>query len=241
MIDGWLVLTAIVFAVFILDWLAVGFSWRKIECFLKPLAMLLVVLWTLTAADWTLDTLLVLLLLAQVFGLAGDIFLLLHARWFLFGLGAFLIGHLLYIGIMGWKIGLALSGGVKDQWAGWILLTFAIWTGMLILFYRLIAPKTPRVSMPLFLWIPIQFYGWVLSGLVVSSMLVLITAEAITGPLSFLLIGALLFFVSDSLLAYDRFKRKMPKVRVWIMLTYHLAQFSLAVGFLTLLGFLRGG
>ncbi len=94
--------------------------------------------------------------------------------------------------------------------------------------------------MPLFLWIPIQVYGWVLSILVVLSLLVVIAAEVVTASMSALLAGSLLFFVSDSLLAYDRFKRKLPKVRVWIMLTYHLAQFGLAVGFLTVMGHIGG-
>ena len=89
-----------VFAIFILDWLAVGFSWRKLECVLKPASMVMVILWTLIAAGWSNEYLLILLVIAQVAGLSGDIFLLLSSRWFLLGLGAFLVGHLIYIGIM---------------------------------------------------------------------------------------------------------------------------------------------
>ena len=48
--------------------------------------------------------------------------------------------------------------------------------------------------------------------------------------------GALLFFISDSLLAYDRFTRKTPAIRLWVMVTYHLAQFGLAAGFIAALG-----
>jgi len=242
MIDLWSALTVIVFAAFIVDWLAVSFSWKKVERITKPLAMLLVIFWTLMAADWTLDNLVILLLMAQLFGLAGDIFLLLPSRWFLAGLGAFLIGHLFYICMMVWKIVHTVgTAGFNDRWVGWLLLSFTIWVAMLLLFYRIIAPKSPRITMPLGLWVPIQFYGWVLSGLVVMSMWVLIIEGDLTKPVSFLLLGTLLFFVSDSLLAYDRFKHKMPGVRVWVMITYHLAQFSLAVGFLSMMGFFGGG
>lgn len=233
-------LTGFILVVFLLDWLAVGFSWRRQECFLKPLAMIMVIIWTLTAAGWAFETLLILLIFAQVAGLAGDVLLLLSARWFLMGLGAFLIGHLLYIGIMGWQVLFAVqSSGLMDGWIWWLGLIFVVWATMLASFYRFIAPKTPRLTMPLILWVPIQVYGWVLSGLVMMSLLVMITAATLLTPVLFLVLGSLLFFVSDSLLAYDRFKRKIPKIRVWIMVTYHLAQLSLAIGFLTLMGFIN--
>lgn len=237
MTDGLIGLTLAVFIVFFVDWLAVGFSWRKVECVTKPLAMLLVVLWTLSAADWALSPLLAVLILAQVFGLAGDVFLLLRDRWFLLGLGSFLLGHLLYISLLGRSIWQAVTViGFKTNWTYWVIVCLLIWGGVLVLFYRIIAPKSPRLSMPLMLWIPIQAYGWILSGLVVMSIMALVSTPGFSYRLLFLITGSVLFFISDSLLAYDRFKKKLPKVRVWIMITYHLAQFSLAVGFLALLG-----
>lgn len=233
-----MVLTIIVFAVFLLDWLAVGFSWRWVERIMKPLAMIMVIVWTLTEAGFVNHTLLVLLVLAQGFGLAGDVFLLHKSHWFLSGLGAFLLGHLFYIGIAAWF--LLESNNVssfKDLWAWDILLSVSIWVVVLISFYRFVAPKSPRLTMPLTLWIPIQVYGWVLSILVLYSFLVYFAASDNNMTLVFLPFGAFLFYISDSLLAYDRFKRKLPKVRVWIMVTYHLAQISLARGFLVCLGY----
>jgi uncharacterized membrane protein YhhN len=234
---GWL--TGVVFAVFLVDWLAVGFSWRKVEVVFKPLSMLMVILWTLAASGWAFNLLLILLLVAQLAGLTGDVLLLLSPRWFLLGLGAFLIGHLVYIGLMGEQIHLVVrAGGLQAGWVGWLVLVVVLFAVMLALFYHFIAPKSPRLTMPLTLWIPIQVYGWILGGLVIASLLVTITAESVSLPVLFLPVGALLFFVSDSLLAYDRYKRKMPKIRAWIMVTYHLAQFCLAVGFLAKMGFI---
>lgn len=233
-------LTGAVFAIFFMDWLAVRFSWRKIECILKPLAMIMVILWTLTAAGRAFETLLILLIFAQLAGLVGDVLLLLSTRWFLLGLGAFLIGHLFYISIMGWQLLITLRGfTVRNSVIWWLVLILIIWAVILVIFYRIIAPKTPRLTMPLLLWTSIQVYGWILSGLVMMSMLLIVTKANLVLPELFLTVGAFLFFVSDSLLAYDRFKRKMPRVRVWIMVTYHLAQFSLAVGFLAMMGFIR--
>lgn len=227
------ILTLIVFAVFLLDWLAVGFSWRWVERIMKPLAMIMVILWTLTEAGWVFDTLLVMLLFAQAFGLAGDVFLLLKAHWFLSGLVSFLLGHLFYIGIAVWFLLNAYRiSGFYGLLTWEIFLVTGIWMVVLLSFYGFVAPKSPRLTMPLTLWIPIQVYGWTLSVLVLLAFMVFFAASDKITPLVFLPIGAFLFYFSDSLLAYDRFKRKLPKVRVWIMVTYHLAQISLARGFL---------
>jgi alkenylglycerophosphocholine hydrolase len=199
--------------------------------------MILVIIWTIAAAGWTLQTMVVLLMLAQLFGLGGDILLMLPSRWFLMGLGAFLVGHLLYISMLVWNIFLSVRvGGFTALSLGWVLLILIIWAVVLLSFYRFVAPKSPRLTIPLQLWVPIQVYGWTLSLLLIFSILAVLSASTFSVPLLFLPIGAILFNISDSLLAYDRFKRKMPRIRVWVMVTYHLAQFSLAWGFLTFLG-----
>jgi uncharacterized membrane protein YhhN len=226
-----------VLGVFVLDWLAVGVNWVRVERFTKPLAMILVITWTLAAVGWSMQPLVVLLMLAQLCGLAGDILLMLSSRWFLLGLGAFLAGHLLYISLLVWNIILDVQrGGFTGLSLGWVLLILIIWAAVILSFYRFVAPKSPRLTMPPLLWAPIQVYGWILSGVLIFSILAVFYAPSFSASLIFLPAGAFLFYISDSLLAYDRFKRKMPKIRVWVMVTYHLAQFSLAWGCLTYLG-----
>jgi alkenylglycerophosphocholine hydrolase len=233
-----LVIALGVLGVFVLDWLAVGFSWIRIERVTKPLAMILVILWTMAVAGWSMQSMIVLLLLAQLFGLAGDILLMLPSRWFLAGLSAFLVGHLLYISLLVWNIDLvAQVGGFPDLSLWWVVFVLIIWAVALLFFYRFVAPKSPRLTMPLMLWMPIQVYGWVLSGVLILSILAVLLAPAFSVSLLFLPVGAFLFYISDSLLAYDRFTRKMPQIRVWVMMTYHLAQFSLAWGFLDYMGY----
>jgi alkenylglycerophosphocholine hydrolase len=225
-----------VLGVFALDWLAVGFSWIMIERVTKPMAMILVIIWTAAAAGRSMETMVMLLFLAQLFGLAGDILLMLPSRWFLMGLGAFLMGHLLYISLLVLNINLVVQAdGIFELSLGWVLLILIIWAAGLLSFYRFVAPKSPRLTMPLMLWVPIQVYGWILSFLLAISILAVISAPTFSASLILLPLGAFLFNISDSLLAFDRFKRKMPKIRIWVMITYHLAQFSLAWGFLTLI------
>ena len=50
-----------------------------------------------------------------------------------------------------------------------------------------------------------------------------------------LALGGTLFFISDFVLAYDRFVRAFRQAHILIMTTYHLAQFSLAAGFIALI------
>jgi alkenylglycerophosphocholine hydrolase len=175
-----------VFGVFMLDWLAVGFNWIKIERVTKPLAMILVILWTIAAAGWSMQSMLVLLLLAQLFGLAGDILLMLPSRWFLIGLGAFLVGHLLYISLLVWNIYLDVQvNGYSEQSLWAVLLILVIWAVVLLSFYRVVAPKSPRLSMPQSLWVPIQVYGWILSGVLIFSILAVIYASTFSASLLF--------------------------------------------------------
>lgn len=227
------IITWVVVATFLVDWLAVGYSWRKVEIIAKPSAMIAVILWTLSLTGWPINFLIAVLVLGQVFGLAGDVFLLLSPRWFLLGLVSFLVGHVFYIVAAGYCLfaGNSIDGFARNiTWGS--LLAVVVWVLMLISFYGFVAPKSPRMTMPRSLWISIQVYGWILSVMVLLCVLVYFSASQRTGQLVFLPIGAFLFYVSDSMLAYDRFKKKMPKIRLWIMISYHLAQFSLAVGFL---------
>jgi uncharacterized membrane protein YhhN len=44
----------------------------------------------------------------------------------------------------------------------------------------------------------------------------------------FAVIGASLFFISDAMLAWDRFVRSFPRARLWVHMTYHVGQIGLA-------------
>ncbi len=230
-------MTVVVFAIFFADWLTVGFSWRKTEYILKPASMAMVILWTCVAAGWMFEALLILFIFGQTAGLAGDIFLMLSPRWFLAGLASFLVGHLFYIGLIGRQIITATREfGLNHYAVWWVVLIIIIWAVMLRFFYRIVIPEAPRLKMLRYFWVLVQVYAWILGILVMVSFL-LVTIPANYSPaMLFLPAGALLFFISDSLLAYDRFTRKTPAIRLWVMVTYHLAQFGLAAGFLVALG-----
>jgi uncharacterized membrane protein YhhN len=46
-------------------------------------------------------------------------------------------------------------------------------------------------------------------------------------------VGTFLFWVSDSLLAYNKFLNPIRRGQLWVRISYHLAQLCLAAGFLS--------
>jgi len=225
-------MTLVVFAGFLLDWLAVAFNWRRIKPVAKILAMTLVILWTLNSVSWSINLLILLLLLAQLFGLIGDIFLLLSHRWFLPGLGAFLVGHLLYIALlminMAFIVDLSFNALIYPAVIAAVLWGFTLWIVYSIFKQEhFISHRNGNL-----LWVLVQLYIWVLSGLMFLTFVRVFIQPGLDLKLWLLPAGGLLFLISDTLLAYDRFVSKINRGQLWVHMTYHLAQFCLAGGFL---------
>lgn len=222
-----------------LNWLCVFFKWTKHERIFKPLATISIIIWTLAAADWKIESALLLLLVGQILSLVGDIFLLFKTKYFLMGLVSFLIAHLIYIIILLWGLvpNVGYSFLLKERIGG-LFLFGMVWVGMLVFFNCFILPKDSKLIMKLKLWTFAQLYGWVLSFVFLLASLAVLSKPVCSPTYFFLPFGALLFFVSDSILAYDRFNKKIPKVRNLVRPTYHLAQLSLAWGFLNYLDLL---
>ncbi|NNC82673.1 MAG: lysoplasmalogenase [Flavobacteriales bacterium] len=161
-----------------------------------------------------------LLLLALVASLAGDVLLLpqIGPHGFLAGLFAFLCAHAIYIYLftsVPQKV-LEVSFIRKNPWVIFLSILFGLW-----MFYRL-KPGAGDL-----LW------AIVLYMLVILTMLV--TALDRKGKVShrsYVLVsmGALLFVISDSVLAWNRFIEPLSQAPIWILGTYGLAQLAIAQG-----------
>ena len=164
---------------------------------------------------------LALLVSAELFGFAGDTLLMSNDfPLFAGGIGAFLIGHLCYMGIFGgesWK---------KMSWVGWL-------AGLLVVAGSVFGlVKLLRVSGELLP--PMAVYGFVLIMLVFSTFCGLVRRKN-KGTWALLFVGALLFSFSDCLIAAGNFGTiDFPLQGFVIMVTYVLAQVLLAVGALRL-------
>jgi uncharacterized membrane protein YhhN len=148
--------------------------------------------------------------IALVFSLLGDIFLMLPSDRFVFGLGAFLIGHLAY------TVGLNLH--TEGLW----LLAIPVPIIAASLAVRLV--RGIRNSGEDSLVPPVIAYVVVIGAMVCSAVA---SGNAVAAA------GALLFMASDALIGETRF----VKPQVWgglaIMVTYHVGQALLTVSLVT--------
>jgi uncharacterized membrane protein YhhN len=202
-------LLSMTLAVAFVDWVAVANGHRRLEYVCKPLTMVLLIA-TALALDVSSTAVLVAFVTALVFSLVGDVFLMVPGeRWFVFGLGAFLVGHLAYV-VGLWCQGVTLGAFV----VGLALVAVA----MLVLGLRIVR-AVARGDEPELL-VPVAVYIGVIS---------LMVASAIGTRGVFAIVGATLFYSSDALIAWNKFVKAYPWGRVAVMVTYHLGQIGLVL------------
>jgi len=77
---------------------------------------------------------------------------------------------------------------------------------------------------------PVMLYGMIITLMLLSAMLTLFREEWKVLPALLAAVGAALFYLSDSFLAWDRFVSPVRNGRILNMITYHLGQIALIVG-----------
>ncbi len=157
------------------------------------------------------------ILLALLFGWMGDVFLLRRHHWNLgCGILSFALGHICYIaGMLSTRPGLHLIAAASVVWIGLCLLGVR----------RFLIPYAPKR-----LKLPSLCYAALLSGTCATALYLACTSR-LHAAYVLAFFGALLFMVSDGLLAYDMFGRKTRLGNFFVMMTYILAQTALAIGF----------
>jgi len=148
-------------------------------------------------------------LLALFFSLSGDLLLMDRENLFLFGVGAFLITQILYIFLF--------SKGI--QGTGLKLILKAIFPFFLyyVLLIQVLKPGLGNY------FVPILIYGFVIS-LFGSVSLWQYLRQRDRRNLT-LLIGAVLFIASDSMIALNMFHETRALYPILIMITYVLSQY----------------
>jgi uncharacterized membrane protein YhhN len=153
-----------------------------------------------------------LVMLALGFSWAGDVFLI-SDDWFVAGLAAFLLAHVFYI-LAYQKTG-AASGALRLS----DILMFVLYGSGLI---WLIYPGLGGLKTAVFL------YALVLLGMGVWAH----KRRGGTNPASFRLVaaGAILFVLSDGLIAVNKFAFAIPAERILVMSVYMTAQYLIVQG-----------
>jgi uncharacterized membrane protein YhhN len=165
-----------------------------------------------------------LLITALVFSWIGDIILLFSEKaaiYFICGLVSFLLSHLVYILVFTKQL---KSKNRKTKGLFWTGVTAIIMYLMVMLF--LLMPTLGSLKIPVFVY-----------ALVISTMLLcafkgfLIWDKAARWSI---LIGAIIFVSSDSILAFNKFYQALEMSSFLIMATYLIAQFLIVRGILAL-------
>lgn len=150
------------------------------------------------------------------FGWLGDIFLL-FPDYFLFGLGAFLIGHGFYL--FAFLEQFKKADMRRDRFLYLITMVLGIYS---LYLYQILAPSLGVEKYPVICYI-----------FLIALMAVFAYGRRHrTSMASFIAIflGALLFVISDSILAITKFVAYVPNSGLMIMLTYMLAQYGISLG-----------
>ena len=189
--------------------IAGSYNWpsRNFYYIFKPATTILILLVALTAPAGKYK---IPIVIGMLFSLMGDIFLMLPSDQFLIGLICFLITHVCYIVAF-----LFDSRFGRPLWPYLLLAAIAI-----AIFELLSAGIDPAMKLP------VAIYAAALSFM---------TAQAIArnsqqknrGSL-IAAIGAVLFLISDTTLAYDRFIAGFLAAHGMILVTYFAAQYLIA-------------
>lgn len=164
------------------------------------------------------------LLTALTFSWIGDIILLFADKgelYFIFGLVAFLISHLVYIALFCKQQNTRINDNKTLFWIG-VLAILAYFIFMINTLFPKLGP----------LKIPVLVYAIVITTMLFfafkGSLKWLIPAN------NYILIGAVVFVSSDSILAFNKFYAPITHASFYIMATYCLAQYLIVAGILKL-------
>ncbi len=143
------------------------------------------------------------LLAALALSLLGDVYMMLPGDYLIPGLVAFLLGHVAYI--------LDIQATPEHR---------LLWFGMVAVAASPVAIRIVR-SVPAL--------GLKLGVVAYVCAIALMSGSAIASGSHLAAVGAVLFLISDSILAWDLFVKKIPHGHLLVMVTYHLAQLALVI------------
>ena len=189
---------------------------RWLHWIAKPLATLLIaaIVWRADAAPLGYRRA---ILLGMAFSCIGDIALMLPFDAFVPGLIAFLLAHLCYI--VAFRAGFRAGRGLLIAAA-----LLAVFAGINLAGLWPLLPNDLRI--------PVVVYVAVLALMATLALARAWTKNAATpsAPTSarWAAIGAVLFVISDSVLAWDRFGGGLPAATLCVLSTYYAAQYCIA-------------
>ena len=193
---------------------------KDLVFFSKPLLMPTLAVWLAMETHHQAPRFLKKMVFAGLaFATLGDVLLLFGGQplFFMLGLVAFLFTHLSYIG--GFSSISNLDKGFLRQNPVWALPFVAFTTVLLWSIWK---------GIPAAMDIPVGIYAVVIT--VMALGVVNLKGSVAAATYRILTAGAILFLLSDSLIAMSRFGGAFPSPGIWIMATYVVGQFLIVKG-----------
>jgi alkenylglycerophosphocholine/alkenylglycerophosphoethanolamine hydrolase len=207
---------AIAFAA--LEAVAMNNGWLRLEYVAKPAVMVCLFIWLYLTTGLKGATLW--FGIGILFSLTGDVLLLWLDRMFLYGLVAFLFAHIAYI------------IGFKDEFA-----MVSFWSVILVLMLGLSAVRVMRRIVTAIrakgqprLVVPVIVYSIVITVMLLAAMITLTDLTWKAGASLLVAAGAFLFYISDLILAWNRFVAPIKNGRMLNIGFYHVGQIALIAG-----------
>jgi len=202
----------------VVDWVAVAKGWRKVEYFAKPAVMVALLAWLWQNSGFSGQ--LIWFAIGLACSLAGDVFLMLPREQFVPGLVSFLLAHLAYL--------VGFNPSLPPLHAASLILLVLVALASSAVYRRIAAGL--QASGQAALKLPVLVYTIVISLMLLSALITLVRPE--WSALNALLVsaGALLFYASDTTLAWNKFVAPIRNGRLWVIVTYHLGQTLIVLG-----------
>ncbi|RZL32066.1 MAG: lysoplasmalogenase [Pedobacter sp.] len=205
--------------IFFAELIAVTNNLREIRFVTKPLITISLMLYVyLTIKRESRFTKKV--LVGLFFSLLGDVFLMfphISEIYFMLGLGAFLIAHLFYIA----AFYLDSTNKIEVE-RRYVLPIFFVFGFFCMSYYMFLRPSLGSMN------IPVLIYSFTIT--LMAIMAALRYGKTNSKSFVWILLGAILFVASDSILAYNKFVERIEMGNLLIMITYMLAQFLITLG-----------
>jgi len=165
--------------------------------------------------------------LGILFSLIGDVLLMLSVdRFFVFGLLAFLVAHVLYI--VGFQDQFASASGSS------LLLVVILAVSVMRVIRRIVGAMRAKGMNRLV--IPVVVYSIVISVMLFAAMSTIFDPAWSTSAAFFVSVGAFLFYMSDIILAWNKFVAPIKNGRMINIGLYHLGQIGLIAGIISQFG-----
>lgn len=202
----------------VINWISISIHLKTCNYISKPATIIALMAWLWQVSGFQGH--MIWFAIALIFSLIGDIFLMLPKERFLYGLLAFMLGHLAYI------IGLNNTPPPINL-ASLSISLIVIFTGVAI--YRVISSSLREKNLRKYEK-PVLVYTIVISIMLISALLTLVRGEWNAYSSLLISFGAILFFLSDTFIAWHKFVTPLKWRNIRVRSTYHLGQIGLIIG-----------